>query len=282
MRLLAASLAAILLALPAPQPARAQPAGKDGAAKDGAAKDGKAIAREHFRRGRQLHDAGQYLEAADAYLEAYRHFPAPAFLYNAGQVFRLAGEVEQALEHYRRYVELEPSGEGADNARGFIAELEAALAERARQEETRRAEEAREQEEARGQPDPGPTEPPAPIGPVVPPRDAPARPGRGLVIAGAATAGAGVVALGLAAVFGARASSRSDELSDHRGPWGPEQRELYDSGQSAETAMTISLAIGGAALATGSVLYLLGNRKNREASVALTPTASGAALVGRF
>jgi tetratricopeptide (TPR) repeat protein len=310
LRLLVAASAAVVLVLAvspaAPLHAQSAPPNPgDGAASGGAPKDGKVVAREQFRRARKLHEAGRYDEAAAAYLEAYRHFPAPAFLYNAGQVFRLAGDADRALEHYRRYVELEPGGEGAADARQFIAELEAGIAERER---SRKEADAREGDGAAGGAESGAGAGEAAdaelggagegageagAGPVPGAETGEGSSGRSLVVAGTASAGAGVVALGVAVAFGARARARSDELSRHRGPWGPEQHELWESGQSAERTMTVGLVVGGVALATGGALYWLGRRKARQAGaerarqgavIGVAPSSGGAVLftAGRF
>ncbi|HLU66391.1 MAG TPA: tetratricopeptide repeat protein [Kofleriaceae bacterium] len=243
------------------------------------APDGKAIARAHFKKAKELHDAGRYAEAAVEYLEAYRHFPAPEFLYNAGQVYRLAGDRERAIEHYRRYLDLEPEGAGADNAREFIAELEAAIAAERRTAERKTKETGADQGSGAGAgadagagagadagagagADAGAD---AGAGAGAGAIDGGARePGRGLIVAGATIAGAGVVALGAAALFGASARSASDDLSGFRGRWTAEEHDRWESGQAAERNMIISLAAGGAALATGGVLLYLGRRKARE------------------
>ena len=117
--LLAAALVVVLL----PGSVRAQPAGGSGAPE--ASEADRAIARKKFLKAKELHAAHKYREAAAAYLEAYERFPAPAFLYNVAQVYRLAGDRERALENYRKYLELEPDGEGSADAREFVAALEA-------------------------------------------------------------------------------------------------------------------------------------------------------------
>lgn len=248
--------AAVLLALVAAAPlARAQPAGPAQGEKPGAP-DEKAIARQHFQKAKELHEKKQYAEAAVEYLEAYRHMPLPAFIYNAGQVYRLGGEKEKALEHYKKYLELEPAGEGAEDARQFIAELSAAI------EAEKSAPGA--QPEAPG----GGVTAPAPGGGGPDERDTGEKPGRALMVAGLVSGGIGVAALGAGAVFAFRARSANSDLDGFTGTWGSAQEDRYAAGQAAERNMTVSLVVGAAALAAGGTMYYLGRKKARRAAQA--------------
>jgi tetratricopeptide (TPR) repeat protein len=223
----------------------------------------KAVARQHFQKAKDLHEKKQYIEAAAEYLEAYKHMPAPAFIYNAGQVYRLGGEKEKAVEHYRRYLELEPNGEGADDARQFIAELSAAI----------------EAEKSQG----GAAPPAGPVagggvpgtGPAPPEGGTEDRPGRGLMVAGLVSGGIGAAALAAAVVFAAKASSAESDLDGFRGTWTPEQRDRYASGESAERNMKVSLVVSAVGLAAGGAMFFLGRRQARAAGQ--TPTIGAAA-----
>jgi tetratricopeptide (TPR) repeat protein len=109
--------------------------------------------------------AGQYDEAIALYKKAYAAIPHPEILFNLGQAYRLKGDVDTALDYYRRYLAAEPSGRAAGDASRWVTELgkrkreqdrkaeEARKADEARKarraEEGRRAEEARKAEEAR-------------------------------------------------------------------------------------------------------------------------------------
>jgi tetratricopeptide (TPR) repeat protein len=241
------SLLAILVVLAAVATASAQPVPDDQA---------KEVARAHFEKAKALHDKKQYLEAAVEYLEAYRHLPVPAFLYNAGQVYRLAGEKKKALHHYERYLELEPKGEGSDDARQFVSELRAALA----------AEEAAV---------PAPEVTPEPVPQPPQPRDRTERPGRTLKVAGLVSGGIGLAAIGAAVVFAARASSAQGDLDGFRGEWTPAQQERYDSGAAADRNMTISLAVGAAAIAAGGALYFFGHRQAGRVETTVAAVADG-------
>lgn len=233
---------------------RAQPAGGG----DASAAESKATARKHFLRAKELHAEGKFREAAGEYLEAYEHFPAPAFLYNVAQVYRLAKDQRTAIEYYRKYLDLEPNGEGSADAREFIETLEADLA---------------SSESGAGEAtDPGgsageiPLEPEGSgvVAPPSEPRDDQPTPGRRLQLTGAVLGAVGIVTVGVAIGFGVKARSASNELGDFSGEWTAEQQTTYADGQAAERAMIWTATAGGAAAATGALLYYVGHRRGRE------------------
>jgi tetratricopeptide (TPR) repeat protein len=281
--LVAASIAATLL----PAGARAQSGDKSDNGAPAVSDQAKADARRHFLRGKELHAAGRYREAAAEYLEAYDRFPAPAFLYNVAQVYRLAGDRDTALENYRKYLELEPDGEGSADAREFIAALEAAAA-------------AENEARAADKPPPPAPEPAVsggadPIDPIqrvntADERDANATPGRGKKIAGITLAVAGGIGIGVAVFYGLKARSANDDLDGYEGPWTVDQEETYQDGKSAQLNMILGAAVGGAALATGAVLYYLGSRDSARATerrraraleIGAAPTGDGGFVVVR-
>lgn len=251
----AALAAAMAVAL---APAHAQP---EGGSKPPVSESDRATARRHFERGKELHAAGKYPEAAGEYLAAYDRFPAPAFLYNVAQVYRLAGDKQNALENYRKYLEQEPDGEGSADAREFIAALEAQLA--AESSGGTDATQPAPIDDAGARPDPidpipAPGPPDADLGGT--------NPGRGKRITGLVVGAAGVVGLGVSVVFALKARSATDDLNAYEGPWTDEQQGIYDDGQSAERTALISAAVGGGALVTGAILYYLGSREGRRAT----------------
>jgi tetratricopeptide (TPR) repeat protein len=231
-------------------------------------------AREHFNKGHAFHQAGNYDEAAREYEAAFKLAELPDLLYNLGQVHRLRGDKAAALGYYQRYLELAPDGRGAGNAREFASALavdlaqESALARSLGEDFLRGAAEGgtRSLELPR----------PPPI--VVVPRRAPGGDGpvdegagRGLRIAGLATGGAGLLALGGATFFalrGAKLKSDQDDATTY-------DPGLVDDGKAANRNAIVFAAIGGAALATGGVLYYLGWKRGREAQLVALPTRDG-------
>lgn len=120
--------------------------------------------------------------------------------------------------------------------------------------------------------------------------DEPRDTGRPLRIGGLAAAAAGALAFGIGVKYGLDARNISDDLSGPRFMWTLEDRELFAEGERAERNALILMSIGGAALATGGVLYLVGrNRDGSEAGdtdlgVSASATSDGASMLlwGRF
>jgi tetratricopeptide (TPR) repeat protein len=215
-------------------------------------------ARAHFKTAEEAKALGDYQAAAREYLAAHDEYAHPELLYNAGEMFRLAGDKEKALEQLKTYVALDPQGRGADAARASIAELEAAIAAEQAEAERRAREEAARAAAAAAPPPPPPEVVRAPVEPAP-------RPGSRLRIAGVAAGAAGAAAIGASVFFGLRARSLADQAS-RADVYDP---DLDDRGESAERAMLISAGVGAAALATGAVLYVLGRRAGADETPAL-------------
>ena len=123
------------------------------------------------------------------------------------------------------------------------------------------------------------------VEPAPRPEDAeePGRPGGGLRIAGLATAGAGVVALGLGVKFGLDASSAESDVEEQ---WDPDR---FDDGEAANRNMIIMYSVGITAIVGGGALYYLGSREGtqseeRQLSIApaITPDSASLVFAGRF
>ncbi|HEU5060154.1 MAG TPA: hypothetical protein VFU21_26665, partial [Kofleriaceae bacterium] len=184
------------------------------------------------------------------------------------QSYRLGGEKVKAVETYRLFLARAPAHQLAAVARGHLEALEREL--------------AAEKPPA----EPPPTERPEPqpgadlVSSAAP---APER-GRGLRVAGLASAGVGLIALGAALHYGIVAKKASDAISENDEGWSQSLLDRYDEGKSAETRMFILTGVGGFALATGAVLYYLGWRAGRAVVVPVTPAdgGAGAAVRGQF
>jgi len=204
------------------------------------------------------------------------------------------------------YLELDAQGQGAANARTAADLLRHSIA--AKEDAAQKAlAESRPRPDAEARPEaasaPGkPTaasnaasgKPARPVAstPPAPPASAPGKPtaapspGRGLRIGGIAAGGTGVVALGVGIAFGLQARSISNEVSN---------ADRYDKnrdaqGHAAQRNMFVFTGVGAAALATGGVLYYLGDRarKLERSGAALTlapavgPSEITVAVAGRF
>lgn len=229
-------------------------------------------AKAHFKQGRALQAAGDYARAADEYKAAYELDPRPEMLFNVGQAFRLAGAKREALDYFKRYLDQQPDGPGAAEARVHVDALTKETDEglKPAQEPAEKPVEDRPQTANLR---PQVEEPPRP------PDSKPAWPP--LRIAGVATAGAGVVAVGVAVKLGLDARADADAITHHVGPWTSADATTYANGQAANRNMAIAYVVGGACIATGGVLYWLGVRRARVGA-APTPTGATAFVAGSF
>lgn len=255
------------------------PPGPEGAPEANTEEAQRARAKPFYIDAKRQHESGEYLAAAANYLAAYKEYPQPAFLYNAAQVYRLGGKLDEALAHYKKYLELEPDGEGARYAREFVASIEAKLAE------------------------PPPAKEPDPADPVTPPpakptvgdasgdirpepipvisKNATAGEGQNKRLIGLAFAGAGVVLVGVGVGFGIHARSLSEEASELTGSF-DELDDLYERGEAADRNMVIFLSAGAVTAAAGGLLYYLGvrdrERAERDLDFFAAPASDGAVV----
>ena len=231
-------------------------------------------AKLHFKKGDEFYAKKQYDEAIAEFKRAYELSKLPLILFNIAQAYRLKGDNRQALAYYEDYLRMDPGAPSRGQVEKRIDELEKAIAE----------------EDKQSQPEPPPiTTPPPVVTPPPPPVEQPpplveeevVSPGRGLRIAGIATAGAGL-ALGTTSVlFALKARSYYDEvtqLSDDGGQWSPAQAEKLDRADRHKLTATLLGIGGGAAGIGGGVLYYLGWRAGRNADVAIAPTAGGVTI----
>ena len=99
--------------------------------------------------------------------------------------------------------------------------------------------------------------------------------GKTLRVVGLISGGVGVVALGLGTYFALDARSAASDAESGTGTWDP---SVQTRGRNAQRNARISLAVGGAAVVTGAVLYILGRSRASESSVAVTPKSDGASV----
>jgi len=213
-------------------------------------------ARAHYLLGKQHHDAGEYAAAIAEFQEAYRLAPAPQLWFNIAQAYRLQGDKANAVDYYRKYLDAEPEGDGAGEAKENIVNLTREL-----EEERRKADQSR----------PQPKPEPKPL-----PPDEPRRGGGTLRWTGIGVMALGGVALGGAVYFGLHARSLDSELSS--GPYPADLQDKIDEGNASERNAIILGIAGGAAVVTGATLYFLGVR----AAVAPSADRAGVVITGTF
>jgi tetratricopeptide (TPR) repeat protein len=220
-------------------------------------------ARAHFKTAETAKARGEYKTAAVEYLAAYELFADPEFFFDTAEVYQLAGEDQDSLTYYEKYLELDPNGRGVASARASADQLRHAIA--ARQDAAKRAldEEARRkaEEDSRRAVDEAARLNAAQTQP-------PGSSGRNLRLAGIAVGGTGAAALAVGVFFGLNAQSISDELS---------KASAYDAsrdneGKVATRNMIIFTGLGGAAAIIGGVLYYVGHRAGRPPNTDSTVT----------
>lgn len=231
----------------------------------------------HFERGRSAYNFGNYDDAIHEYQAAFDLTGAPELVFNIAQTYRTKGDKRLALELYKKYIELEPTGEGVPSARSHIAVIEAEL----------RAEEAEAEAERLATADTARRA----AAEAAHLRVAEAEAARhrttlrSLRVAGLAAGSAGIAALGVSAYFGLRARTLSHEASNVTGMWTEDAQRKVDRAESSERTMFILLGAGGAVAITGGVLYLVGARKTERAPameprrITAAPLPGGAAVL---
>ena len=250
------------------------------------AEDDTASAKDHYQRGTKLYDILKYREAAREFELAYQAKADPAFLYNMGQAYRLAGDNEKAMGAYRSYLRRVPEARNRREVEEHIGALQRAL----EQEKQARERSPADTQSPAPLPD-GPPSKPAEGSPEAPPpssasttpatraTDAPAGSGFTKKVAGGVVAGVGLVAVGVGAAFAALAQSASNQITNPApgSTFDPSLEETFKTDRTIAIAM---IAGGGVALAGGAALLLLGVREGHKAPVVSLLPVVGAGRVG--
>jgi tetratricopeptide (TPR) repeat protein len=250
--------------------AQAQPAGGDEV----------EIAKQHYKRASRLFDLQRYAEAAHEYEAAYEAKDDPAFLYNIGQAYRLAGDYEKAIRAYKTYLLRAHDERHAAQIQARILDLQRLV------DEQRRTHDA----------PPNDTKPPPGNQVAVPgsgaaagepaataPTPAPVKPARrwrwlaiGLLAGGGAALVAGATLTGLAYQI------QSEQGHPQAGTaYDPAAAERMRAEQASGGAL---LGVGAAAAVAGAVVLWVGHRSARAERMAagplLAPGAAGLVLTG--
>lgn len=106
-------------------------------------------ARVKFRAGQIYYDGGQFVEAAQAFEEAYALSQRPQLLYNIFLAYRDAGQVGPAVRNLRKYLDEVPNAPDAAQLRLRLASMEQSFAAQENARLAAEAEVARQAEEAR-------------------------------------------------------------------------------------------------------------------------------------
>lgn len=223
---------------------------------------------ELYRSGREHYRAGRYHEAIHDLKAALELDPeSPNLIYNVAKVNESLGNLDEAIDYYRHYLELLPGSETEerDRIRETISRLEGA------------------RDEVKSHVDSEPdlrewnTPPP-------PPPPAPGRADAMFWITG----GTGVALLAAAAVTGVLAVNREQDVQSFViGPDGDvaERQALSDKADRLATTTDILWISGATAVTTAVLLYFLRDAEQRpavQASVATNGRSASFTLAGTF
>jgi tetratricopeptide (TPR) repeat protein len=273
--LLVASTSALAQpAPPAPAPAPAPTADNDAK---------KAEAKALYDKGLGHYNLGEWDQAIEAFRKAYAISSAPGLLFNIGQSFRLKKDYEQALYFYGTYLRLKPDAPNRSDVEARMKEMEEAI---------------QDQKKLQSAPPVGTVSPEGgatttttttttttPTGTTTvtpPPQGETGVKSQSLLTAGYVTGASGAALVITGAIFGSMARSAEkdlNKLSSDRGTWTVEQQDKYDAGKRNNTIAIISFVAGGAAIATGATLFVLGTlKKSSSTNVAINPSAHGTTI----
>jgi len=230
-------------------------------------KEAQTEAQVHFKRARDLYQAGSYKDAIVELEEARKLDPeARDLVFNLGVVSEKLSRIDDALRYFRTYLEMpNVTAQEKSRAEGFIRRLEGA-----------------KHEAPEPQPSTKPTEP-NPDDPAADHQSSSAARGRidGWTIAAAGVAVAGI---GVGAIFGIKALADKPTSSFVIGRDGS-YADLADRTSRAHTEAIVSdvgFLIGGAAAVSAAVLYFARPKvppTGGEVHAAAVPLTSGGAFV---
>ncbi|MDD5307515.1 MAG: tetratricopeptide repeat protein [Deltaproteobacteria bacterium] len=86
-----------------------------------------ADAKQHFLAGNDYYTQGRYQKAVDEFQEAYRLDPRPLLLYNIAQTWEKLGELDKAVDAFKRFLAADPNNEDKATIESKIASLEERL-----------------------------------------------------------------------------------------------------------------------------------------------------------
>lgn len=250
--------------------------------------DDKAKAKALYEQGLKAYNLAEYQDAIKAWKDAYSLSKKPILLFNIGQAYRLDGDCKKAVTFYDSYQREEPNPKNQD-------ELDAAAALCAKPAD-------KPADKTIVKPADKPpviTRPPekTPVAdtsttvassseeePEPDREDEPEEPtGGGLRKVGIGFGVGGVVLGGAAIYFALDSGSAADDNDKYIGEWGQEQIDIEKRGERSAMLAWITGGVGVAAIAAGSVMFVIGGPKAAESSsVAIVPTRGGAAVGWSF
>lgn len=226
--------------------------------------------------------------AIELYLKAYAIIPLATLLSNVGTEYQSAQKPVEALKYFCLYLEKDPTGSLAGYATSQAKSLYFLLGGKNVEDKDVCKAPVTPQMQTTTPTDSqlNPTPPrETPVDTSTPPSD----PGKTLKIAGYATGGVGLLALGIGFYFGSEAGKISDDITNHTDTtiaWRDDIKDYEAKGQRYENMQIAFLVAGGALVVGGTALYMLGRSKKPTESMTVTPVATansaGVSLSGSF
>jgi hypothetical protein len=237
--------------------------------------------------------AGDHSGAIDLYLQAYQLSPQHALLSNVANEYLEMKKSYEALKYFCMYLEKDPTGTNATYVTSKAKSIEIEMGNSDVTDATvckpkvkKDPKETPPKDEPKKEPITTPT-----TGSVETGSDS----GKGMRYAGLGIAGAGAIAIGLGAYFGLQAKKIADDITHHCDGFPPNMcpawdnniKQIEEEGRSDNTKFIVLTIAGGAAIITGTALFIVGRKKPSEQNrVTFTPVATGDTvgfvLDGRF
>lgn len=277
------ALSAVLASLLVASPVLAQPTPPEPTAAE------KAKAGDLVKKAIAKSQAGDHAAAIDLYLESYKVIPTPLLLSNIGTEYQSAQKPVEALKYFCMYLKEDPTGPVASYATAQAKVVQNQLGNPV-------TDDAKVCEAKVEPPPPVKPPPPALPPPAVTTPSEGRPPGKGMQYAGIGVGAAGAVSLAIGVVYGLRAQKISDEISDHcmgQVPcpsWPADIKQKEKDGQSYENIQIGTLILGGALVAVGAVVYVVGRKQEAGAkeqptvtvAPSITPDTFGVTIGGGF
>jgi tetratricopeptide (TPR) repeat protein len=234
--------------------------------------------------------AGDHDTAVELYLEAYDVIPQPLLLSNIGSEYQQMKKPVEALKYFCKYLEADKTGSNVSYVTAQAKALQMELGNDVDDSDVCTPKKKPPPPAKIGDPATGPDTGP-PIGTIGGPgpeggSDGGKRGGTVRLIGYGVTA-LGVGVLGGGVYFGLEAKKISDEITNHdpATPWPGNIKDREQAGRDAEKKQIIFMVGGGAALAAGVVMILVGGPKTAtEVAIrpTVTPESMGLAISGGF
>jgi tetratricopeptide (TPR) repeat protein len=231
-------------------------------------------ARKHLAAGNKLYRVREFEQAVSEYKAGALLDPAPVFHYNLGQCYRQLGRREDAIWHYKQFLDrARPAGQLKDAVETFIRQLNEELDQQAGLRTSGNAAPA--------------ASPPTPNRTIAPATSAVARPavepGHPWYADALGWTLAGVGAVTVGAAIGLHVSAGGLDDRANREPAEMARSDLRDRAGARRTIGTIAGIAGGVVLLAGSVkLVLHSSTRTRAASLELGIGHDRVFVLGRF